>query len=384
MAGAAQRIAVLLQSLDGGGSQRRVVDLVNDFATAGREVDLLSPRPEGALRERLLASVRVMGLSPEEPEAELAAYVDDRRPDVLFAGAAAIHPMAAEATRRSGHKVPLVLRASIHPYRYFPWALPRQRLLEIVRRRRRIRSYAAADLVIAVSGDIARTIGHALPGARIVTVANPTITKAFLEGANAPIEWPWPGEADVPTVIGIGRFAVAKDFPTLLRAFAIVRRREAARLVILGTGSERERRALTTLAERLGIAGDVAFPGQTNAVAAWLRRARLFVSSSLWEGAQGALIEALAMGVPVVATSCVGSARDLLADERLGRLVPPRKPAVMANAIMEELRTRRDAADLRDGVAPYVAGDQAAEYLALIDSCVSEFGSARATDSSRP
>jgi glycosyltransferase involved in cell wall biosynthesis len=372
----ARNVAVLLQSLDGGGSQRRVVDLVNGFVAHGRHVDLLLVRPGGPLRERLAPSVRIIELDRKKPEADLADYLDREKPDALLAGASTIHPIAVEATRLSAHRTPLILRASIHPYRYFPWALPRQRLLEQVRRRLRVRRFGAADLIITVSDDIARTLRAALPGATITTITNPTITQSFLERADAALDWPWDGDGGAPTIIGVGRFAVAKDFPTLLRAFALVRKQRDVRLIILGSGSERERQTLATLASRLGISNDVAFPGQSNEVAAWLRRADLFVSPSLWEGAQGALIEALAMGVPVVATDCIGSALDLLADERLGRLVPPRKPRLMAEAILEELHTRRDPAMLKAAVAAYGSGDRAAEYLEAIDACVARFGAA--------
>lgn len=374
---AARKIAVLLQSLDGGGSQRRVVDLVNGFIAHGRSVDLLLARPGGPLRERLAAQVPVVELSRIKPAADLAEYLDRERPDALLAGASTIHPIAVDATRLTKHRAPLILRASIHPYRYFPWALPRQRVLEQVRRRLRIRRFAEADLIVTVSEDIARTLRRALPTATIHTITNPTITQAFLDRADVPIDWPWQDDPAVPTIMGIGRFAVAKDFPTLLRAFALVRKQRNARLVILGSGSDKERKALVTLAARLGISKDVAFPGQSNEVAAWLRRADLFVSSSLWEGAQGSLIEALAMGVPVVATDCIGSAVDLLADERLGRLVPPREPKLMTRAILKEFDTQRDPAVLKASVAAYGSGDRAAEYLEAMDSCVARFAASR-------
>jgi glycosyltransferase involved in cell wall biosynthesis len=140
--------------------------------------------------------------------------------------------------------------------------------------------------------------------------------------------------------------------------------------VIIGEGSARERSTLANLAAQLGIVGDVAFPGESDVVAAWLRRADLFVSSSLWEGSAGALVEALAIGCPVVATSSVGSARDLLEDGRIGRLVPPRDPRRLARAMIEELGTRRDRDLLEATVAPYASKGRAADYLAAIDGCV--------------
>ncbi len=365
----ARRIAVLLQSLEGGGAQRRMVELINGFAASGRTIDLFLVDGQGELREQLASNVRVLMLDRNAPAQSLADHLSTDPPDALLAGAAAVHDIAVKALRQGPH-IPLVLRASSHPLRTFPWIMVRQRLAEMQRRRARMRRYAAADLIIAVADDIAASIRQALPAAPIVVIRNPVITPSFLAGATAPVALPWPEDRGIPLIVGVGRLAVAKDFPTLLRSFALLRARRPARLAILGSGTGREIEHLQRLARRLGIAGDFALPGSVDHIAAWLRRADLFVSSSLWEGSAGALIEALAMGCPVVATDCVGSARDLLQHGRLGRLVPPREPKAMAEAMVAELDRPVDRALLAAAAEPYRAADQASEYLAAIDACL--------------
>lgn len=364
----ARRIAVLLHSLEGGGAQRRMVDLVNGFSANGRTVDLYLVDPKGELRYQLSPNVRVKPLDDTAPERSLADELSKEPSDVLLAGDASDHEIAVQAIKRT--PVPLVLRASSHPLRTFPWALLRQRLTEKLRRKARMRRYAAADLIIAVADDIAEAICGALPQAPIVVIRNPVITPAFLAGATVPIDLPWPDQADIPLILGVGRLAMAKDFPTLLRAFALLRARRPARLAILGAGSPTERKQLERLARRLGIAKDVALPGAVDHVAAWLTRADLFVSSSLWEGSAGALIEALAMGCPVVATECVGSARDLLDNGRIGSLVPHRNPPAMAAAMSTQLDAPVDRDLLTAAAAPYALVGRAADYLAAIDACL--------------
>ena len=369
----AQRIAVLLQSLDGGGAQRRVVDLVNGFLARGRIVELYLVDPLGELRDQLSPAIQIRPLDRAAPERSLADQLAIEPPDVLLAGAAAVHDIAVEAIKRT--PVPLVLRASSHPLRYFPWALLRQRLSEPRRRRARMQRYAAADLIIAVADDIAEAIHRALPQAPIIVIRNPVITPAFLAGATKPIDLPWPDQPGVPLILGVGRLAMAKDFPTLLRAFALLRARRPARLAILGAGSPRERKQLERLARRLGVADDVALPGAVDHIAAWFNRADLFVSASLWEGSAGALIEALAMGCPVVATDGVGSARDLLDNGRVGPLVPPRDPRAMAAAMAMQLDRPVDRETLMAAAVPYADANQAEDYLAAIDTCLSRLNS---------
>lgn len=377
----ARRIAVLLQSLEGGGSQRRVVELVNGFVAEGREVDLILVNSGGELRDRLSENVRIVALDEQRQNRQtraelLSAYLLRQAPDALLAGAAVVHPLAVEAHRQAP-RIPLVLRASSHPCRVFPWSLPRQRLLEPARRRARFRRYAASDLVIAVADDIAAAIRRSVPSARVIVIPNPVVTKTFLAGAHAAITLPWRDDPDVPLIVGVGRLALAKDFPTLLRAFALLREVRPARLAILGSGSPRERQRLLRLAAHLHVQADVALPGPTHTVAAWLARASLFVSSSLWEGSPGALIEALAMGCPVVATDCVGNARDLLQGGRLGGLVPARDPVTMAAAMAAQLDRPPEAKQLIAAAEPYRSGNPAEDYLAAIDSCVDNASKAK-------
>lgn len=372
----AERIAVLLHSLAaGGGAQRRVVELVNGFVAAGRTVDLFVVSEDGGLRDLLPPEVRVVLLQASVET--LREHLERDPPDALLAGAAAIHALAVSALPQP-RSYPLILRASSHPFRNLPSSMPWERLREAVRRPGRVRRYAAADLIIAVSADVADAIRLALPSARIMVSQDPVVTERFLAGADAPVRLPWPGDAQVPLILGVGRLALAKDFPTLVRAFALLRKDRPARLAILGGGSPRQREVLLRLARKLGVEADFALPGETDAIAGWLKRAALFVSSSLWEGAPGALIEALAMGCPAVATSSVGSAADLLRNGEIGAIVPSGHPGAMAVAMAAQLDNPPPRSRLIAAAEPYRANAQADDYLAAIDECLREFRSRRA------
>ena len=111
-----------------------------------------------------------------------------------------------------------------------------------------------------------------------------------------------------------------KDFAALIRAFANLRARRHARLLILGEGELRGE--LERLASDLGVAEDVGMPGFYANPYALMSRASVFVQSSQWEGLPSVLVEAMACGTPVVATDCPGGTREILEDGRLGTLVP--------------------------------------------------------------
>lgn len=133
-------------------------------------------------------------------------------------------------------------------------------------------------------------------------------------------------------IIGVGRMDAQKGFDLLVRAFATCRdRRPGWTLTILGDGEERPR--LKALAEQLGIAPHVRLPGTVPDPTPFLRRADLFVLSSRSEGFPNALLEAMALGVPVVATNCSSGPRLIVRDDVDGLLVPSDDVGALADAM---------------------------------------------------
>ncbi len=103
------------------------------------------------------------------------------------------------------------------------------------------------------------------------------------------------------------------------------------RLLILGEGADRE--ALEGRARELCISDDVSFPGFVSNPYPYMRRAAVFVLSSSWEGLPTVLIEALALGAPIVSTDCPDGPREILADGKYGQLVPVGKADDLAAEI---------------------------------------------------
>ncbi len=136
-------------------------------------------------------------------------------------------------------------------------------------------------------------------------------------------------------ILAAGRLSPQKDFPTLIRAFALLSRDRELRLLILGEGPERA--ALESLVRDLGLTERVALPGFQANPFAFMARARLFVLASAWEGLPGVLIQAMACGTPVVSTDCPSGPREILADGRFGPLVPVGNPPALARAIIDTL-----------------------------------------------
>jgi glycosyltransferase involved in cell wall biosynthesis len=184
--------------------------------------------------------------------------------------------------------------------------------------------FRGADRVVCVSEDLRRDLlgRYRLAEDRVIRIWNGIDTARFA----------WAGPRREPTAVTVSRLALAKDVPTLLRATAIVARElPAFRLRVAGDGPERA--ALEALARGLGIAGHVEFLGERHDVPALLAGAGLFVSSSLTEGLSLTLAEAMAVGLPVLATATGGNP-EIVLDGVTGRLVPPGEPRALAEGLL--------------------------------------------------
>lgn len=330
----ASRIAFLLHAPSGGGAQRRTIDLAAALAGRGLAPRLLFVDQLGPLAGVIPADlpVEVLGAPPGPRGLQCAAAIPAlaRRlradpPDVLVAAANHVHLTALAAHALAGRPCRLVMRASNHLA-----GGGRGRPARDWLRRRLARLYSRADLVVAVSADIARQARALAPSARVETLPNPVVADGFAARMAQPLKHPWLPPRQVPVVLGVGRLDRQKDFPTLLRAAA----RIGARVIILGDGPSRE--YLEQLGRALNIWVDL--PGHVADPLPWMAQCSAYCLSSAWEGLPGALIEAMACGTPVVATDCPGGAAELLEDGRLAPLVPVGDDAAMAEALAAVLR----------------------------------------------
>ena len=148
-------------------------------------------------------------------------------------------------------------------------------------------------------------------------------------------DWELPEDAWV--VGSVARLDPVKDLATLVRAFARLQGAPPPYLVVVGDGPERA--ALEAEARTAGLGDRIRFAGQRSDVRERLPAFDVFVNSSTYEGVSLTIIEAMAAGLPVVATR-VGGTPEVVTDGRDGRLVTAGDPAGLA-AALEELRGDR-------------------------------------------
>lgn len=195
------------------------------------------------------------------------------------------------------------------------------------------RTYGRADVIIVPVSSIAdRVVDIAnVDDRRIEVIPNPVVTEELLERGTEEPDHPWFDE-ELPVLVAVGRQTRQKDFETLLQAFAELSDDREARLIVPGKEDEQTPK-LRRVVEELDLEDVVSFPGFVDNPYAYMRAADVFVLSSKWEGPGHVLIEALALGTPVVATDCPLGPREVLNDGEAGLLVPVGDHEAMAGSI---------------------------------------------------
>lgn len=177
----------------------------------------------------------------------------------------------------------------------------------------------------------------AVPDAKIVQIYNGVDAGRFHPAAGERLSPLPPGFAPPGAVVigTVGRLAAVKDQLTLVRAFVELlaqtpQRRDTARLVIVGDGELR--RAAEDILQQAGVAEFAWLPGARDDVPELMRALDVFVLPSLAEGISNTILEAMASGLPVIATRVGGNA-ELVAEDETGTLVPAAAPKALAEAI---------------------------------------------------
>jgi glycosyltransferase involved in cell wall biosynthesis len=225
--------------------------------------------------------------------------------------------------------------------------------------------YGVADGIIAVSDgvriDSERFLG--IRHGKCQTIYNPIDTNKILMASEEPLDHSW-FDADAPPVIfTVGRLEKQKDLLNLIEAFSQVRKQMDVRLMILGEGSERK--MLEAKVREYNLDSYVLMPGFVKNPYPYFKRAAVFALSSQWEGLPTVLIEALTLGLPVVATDCPSGPSEILRSGKYGIIVPTKNSSKLAEGIMRVLKGEWKVTN-EGALTPYTTSHVLDEYLKVL------------------
>lgn len=357
-------IALFAATSGHSGVDRVFGNLARQFLAQGLRVDQLVVRGHGPDLD--LAGLRRVDLGHAHVYPCLPAvvrYLRRERPRALLSDKDRVNRIAVIARLLAGGHTRLAVRIGSTISHNLARRSPLQRFGQ--RLSSRYLSTRADAIVVPSLGaadDLARFAG--IRREFIQVAPNPFDFPAMRQRAEEDIDHPWFNDGRGPIILGAGELCGRKDFATLIRAFQRLPDTLEARLVILGRG--RRLADLQALTRELGIEARVAFPGFTSNPFPYLRRADLFVLSSTNEGFGNVLVEAMALGTPVVSTDCPSGPREVLQDGRYGALVPVGDHQAMADAMAETLNAPPNPERLADAVRAYDIDTSALRYREIL------------------
>jgi glycosyltransferase involved in cell wall biosynthesis len=204
-----------------------------------------------------------------------------------------------------------------------------------------------------------------VPASRIHIVPNPVLGDADLMPTGLPQKPRGAGRR----FVAVGRLERQKDYPSMLRAFAAGAGPDD-RLTIYGEGSARD--ALATLVAALPIAERVHLAGYSGDVRAALRDHDILLLSSRYEGQPGAVVEALSVGLGIIATRCCAGMPDLLDHGALGTLVDRGDGAAFARAIAQAMPGQQNRERARIKARAFTIEAALPAYATLFATVIAE------------
>lgn len=356
-----KKIAVFLPDLRGGGAEKVALLLCNEFVQRGLNVDLVLCDAKGELLIELDTRINIVDLKSRRLRHAffpLLRYLKAERPNALLALMWPLTLLAITAFKWA--KLPGRVVVSDHTT-FSQAPLLKKKSTRIFFKSSLPLIYPFADARLAVSEGVAddlSVLGH-LDRESISIIYNPVSshTEPFTENQN---QEAWNGFIG-KKIVAVGALKWAKDYPSLLKAFALLLQEQKAMLSIVGQGDLLPE--LKTLTQQLGVDTHVNFVGFSDMAYAWMASADLLVLSSHYEGFGNVLVEAMNVGTPVVSTDCKSGPREILCDGKYGKLVPVDNVDALAQAMLQALQEEHDVEALKRRAADFAVDKIAEQYL---------------------
>lgn len=358
-----KHVCIFPDRLDNGGVGRYAINLAEALVAQGAKVDLFVTAPDGELFSQRPKEARLFvgGGSTKKSVIPLFNYLRKEQPDLLITANPYIDIVGVVINRLAGQSCQQAV--TIHTARSADDMSGKKRVKQVYEVLCRL-LYPRAQHVVAVSQAVAKDTKKYFNLQNVKVIYNPVVTPSLYNKSEASLDHPFYQNKQAPVLLAIGRMTTQKDFPTLLKAFAQLRQKLSAKLLILGDGEDRD--MLEALAKKLNIGDDLSMPGFVDNPYPYIKNADVLVSSSAWEGLPTVLIEALALGTPVVATDCPGGSSEILAGGNYGYLVPMHDPSALAKAVTATLSSIPNKAKLIQRGQVFSMETSAQAYLELL------------------
>jgi len=361
------KIALFIKSLNGGGAERVVLNLANEFYERKIPLILILRFKKGVYLKELNPDIKIVELGTNNPFLMINRIIKackDNKITTLFPvmHSSNIIGLIANVFLR----IRIVIRESNTFDDFFNKKGLKKIKMTILLCLMKL-WYPQSEKIIANTKDTANDILKHInvPKEKVVVINNPLVNERITKLSKEPINDLKYSKITKPRIISVGRLVYQKNYEFLIKCFKQVKKTlPEASLIILGTGPLKNQ--LITLVKELDLDNEVHFLGFVNNPYKYLKNSDVFVLSSFFEGFGNVLVEALAVGLPIVSTDCPGGPREILDNGNYGTLVPLNNVDAMTNAIIQTIRKKNDTKSLVERANSYSINKIADVYLKVM------------------
>ncbi len=337
-----KKIFFVIGAMGGGGAERVALLLANHFSQDNYDVSIVTFTTGKRQYENRCRILPLNETKTITQIIQLSRLFRRNRPDIIVAFEYHVAMKTIMATR--GVKAKVIVSERNDP----------NRLNSLLKRKARNILFRAADSLVCQTKEAASCFPKAVQKqARII--ANPV-------KSGLPV---WDSENCRKVIVNFCRLNKQKNLPLLIRAYRLVHKEYPDfKLLIIGDGEEKDH--LQALVSRHGMAENITIMPFMDDVHSLVSSCMIYVSTSDFEGLSNSMLEAMAMGMPVISTDCpAGGAREWIRHYDNGMLIPVNDPAAAARSIIEVIRNRdlrikigRNAYMIRERLAVYRIAQQ--------------------------
>ena len=329
-----KRILVVSGTLSGGGAERFTSTLLQHLNRSRYDLSLALFRDEIAYPLAQDVKVSILGhrgpLTSMKTVRRLARVIDTTKPDLILSTMDYLGMFVGEALRTSSVRPFWIARTSNNPEFLFRSVRGR------IRKAWLNRVYPNADMFVANSAALAQSFQQVFPCSqgRVQVIKNPVDLDRLKSLANA--EWPETVSRSQPNLFFSARLQPHKRPDVLVKGFRQILDQTPAKLWICGEGPMRAK--IENMVERLGLRHNVRMVGFRENIFPLLKSATVAVATSDYEGLPNNLLEAQALGIPVVSTRSLFGPEEIIRDGQTGLLTEGGNPVDFADAVLRLLK----------------------------------------------
>jgi len=315
-------IAFFVPSLEGGGAERFMVNLANEFSDKGNKVYLVASSLTGSYISEVSDQIEVIDLRVSRvlySLPKLIFFLRTIKPSILISTIyhANMVSVTAGIIARSQTKIIIrednmneSLRNKSSSFIAYQITFFFKKFL-----------YKMSHAVVVLSNAMGEEIKDLIPGIdkKVNLIYNFVDLEAIENLSREDVKHPWLQDNHTsPVIVSAGRLSDQKNWPLLLRAFALNLDHRDIKLIILGEGEKRKE--LEGLIVDLGIQNNVSLPGFKQNPFSWMARSDIFALSSNFEGCPNVILQALCCGCKIISSDCESGPREILEDGKWGEL----------------------------------------------------------------